>query len=303
MQLTCALERPGVPYAVSLVENACDVSTNVLQVLNTTLQPPDNQAYGVCTSPFIFEYDNLYQFVENVEVKRLFGASFFIFYNNSLGPDVARVVSTYVSEGLAEVVQWKLPVGNETIHYFGQIAAINDCLYRTSQRTKYVLFSDLDELPVPRLRSNWSELIETITQNGNIAQYGSFIFRNAIFRLLHTNTSFSLKDLDIASYRPSVVLENYRSKYVYPSRRRSKYIAVAKRIQLAGIHAVASHFDGYQEYTIPTDMALLNHYKPLPDEQNIRSLVKDSIMLKFQDTIIKRINDRFQLIKEATRTD
>jgi len=67
-----------------------------------------------------------------------------------------------VSSGLVEVIPWPLSRflrvsrswlvkdGPGDLHYFGQIPALNDCLYRYMYRSAYVALHDTDELILPQ---------------------------------------------------------------------------------------------------------------------------------------------------------
>lgn len=64
--------------------------------------------------------------------------------------------------GLVEVIPWSLSTyvnvsrgwlpehGPGELHYFGQIPALNDCLYRYMYQSRYVALHDIDELILPQ---------------------------------------------------------------------------------------------------------------------------------------------------------
>jgi len=92
-----------------------------------------------------------------LKVHRLFGADRFVFYNYSTGSHVTAHLRRYAGDGVVSaVVPWRVPVAVDVwppdpkeepeIHYFAQLAALNDCLYRTMFRARFVVLADLDEV-------------------------------------------------------------------------------------------------------------------------------------------------------------
>jgi len=123
--------------------------------------PSPEVNFTVCVPPPHNHFNDYRRLVEMIEVNRMFGAQRLVFYNYSTGPDVATVLRRYESEGLVSVIPWRIPLLVDTwppgeppvkpeIHYFGQVAALNDCLYRNMFTSRYIVFTDLDELLVPR---------------------------------------------------------------------------------------------------------------------------------------------------------
>jgi len=77
----------------------------------------------------------------------MFGADRFVFYNYSTGSHVTTHLRRYATEGVVSVLPWRVPVAVDVwppdpkqepeIHYFGQLAALNDCLYRVMFRARF----------------------------------------------------------------------------------------------------------------------------------------------------------------------
>ena len=93
----------------------------------------------------------------------MFGADKFVFYNYSSGPTVSKYLRGMERDGLVDVVPWPVPMsvdvwppvpGHEPdVHYFAQLAALNDCLYRYMFSAAHIVFTDLDEV---RMGFIWS---------------------------------------------------------------------------------------------------------------------------------------------------
>ena len=73
------------------------------------------------------------------------------------------IIRHYVTSGVMEAVEWRLPFTDVSlVHYFGQMAAINDCLYNSQYTSRYVVFHDFDELLFPRMHDTWNQMLEEI---------------------------------------------------------------------------------------------------------------------------------------------
>lgn len=156
-------------------------------------QIPDRMA--VCVKPFHFSYDQALYLMEYLEFYALLGVSHFTFYNHTLGPRASCVLDSY-QRGLVpgnltafdleplqplEQAQNATPRVLKSLHYQrptvsilpwnlrmrsqkeirteGLFAALNDCLYRTMYRYKYLALVDLDEFIVPRYTDTLNELL------------------------------------------------------------------------------------------------------------------------------------------------
>jgi len=77
-------------------------------------------------------------------------------------------------------------VAQETIHYHGQILAMNDCGYRQMYDCKYLLVQDLDEFVVPTVAKDWSSMLDYFSSRRSDIQrdrIASYNFRNRFFPL------------------------------------------------------------------------------------------------------------------------
>uniref|UniRef100_A0A3Q2P6L3 Glycosyltransferase family 92 protein n=1 Tax=Fundulus heteroclitus TaxID=8078 RepID=A0A3Q2P6L3_FUNHE len=100
------------------------------------------------------------QKVTMLEMLQLLGVNRVVVYKTNCSADAQRVLNYY--SGLVEVIPWSLSeylkVSRRAnpyqdpgdIHYYGQVPALNDCLYRYMYRSKYIALHDLDELILPQ---------------------------------------------------------------------------------------------------------------------------------------------------------
>ncbi|XP_015257819.1 uncharacterized protein LOC119797367 [Cyprinodon tularosa] len=65
------------------------------------------------------------------------------------------------------------------IHYFGQMPALSDCLYRYMYQSRYMAFQDPDELILPQSVDSWLKLLPVLEK-----RYGAnkcYMFENNVF--------------------------------------------------------------------------------------------------------------------------
>uniref|UniRef100_A0A087XJK2 Glycosyltransferase family 92 protein n=1 Tax=Poecilia formosa TaxID=48698 RepID=A0A087XJK2_POEFO len=142
-----------------------------------------------CCFSAMYNFTNVLQLVQNLEMLQLLGVNRVVVYKTNCSADVQRVLDYYSHKGLVEVIPWSLSkylnVSRRArpsqspgdIHYFGQIPALNDCLYRSMYRSRYVALHDLDELILPQSVNSWTELLPLLEK-----KYGAdrcYLFENS----------------------------------------------------------------------------------------------------------------------------
>jgi len=106
--------------------------------------------YRICVPP-LHGHLSVNVLIEFLELSQLLGASFLTFYDFQISENVSNVLKYYEGKGLAQVLSWKLSsyIGESDVHYYGQIFAMQDCLFRSMNHLDFVAFNDLDEYIVP----------------------------------------------------------------------------------------------------------------------------------------------------------
>ena len=293
------------PYAVTLVRDPCDTTTpNLLPVLRPPTSRSSRVNYTVCVTPLNFRYNNYHQLVEMVEINRMFGAGHFVFYNYSTGPFVRPFFDAYRREGLVTVIPWSIPVPVDvwppkeghvpSIHYFGQVAALNDCLYRCMGRSTLVVFADLDEILVPRAHSDWTSMLDAASRTFQSGPFpGVYSVRSSFFRTdwpSDEGVSRAAVDRQLTS-----LLKTSREAKIYEFFVRSKMIVWPKAVQVVGVHEVPMQMRGTDVVAVEADVALLHHYRLWFDEGNNPPIV-DRSMHRFADTILSRVQARYAVV-------
>uniref|UniRef100_A0A8C7XXE9 Glycosyltransferase family 92 protein n=1 Tax=Oryzias sinensis TaxID=183150 RepID=A0A8C7XXE9_9TELE len=150
-------------------EGTLDQDFLEVQNLKTEFQSfPFN--FTVCFST-MFDYTNVLQLVQSLEMLQLLGVNRVVIYKTNCSLETQNVLDYYTHKGLVEEIPWSLSKylnvsrgwlpnhGPGELHYFGQIPALNDCLYRYMYKTKYLALHDVDELILPQSVDSWLELL------------------------------------------------------------------------------------------------------------------------------------------------
>ncbi|XP_033755228.1 beta-1,4-galactosyltransferase galt-1-like isoform X2 [Pecten maximus] len=298
---TCNVPYNIKPAGVSLTTQRCENPSNFLPI-----QYPEKQKwqFTVCVTPLNFRYSKAYELVEMIEMNRILGADHFVFYNYSTHVNVDKVLQYYIKMGLVEVVQWHLPMrvdvwpkvkGHTTeIHYFGQLGALNDCLYRNRYKSQYLVYQDLDEFIFPYKHKNWSEMI------GSLAQRSVYMFRNTFFRKDWNDTDefFDGKDLAV-KYKSTILLKTMREAKIFGLRQRSKYIINPRKVDTVGIHNVWKERSGSSLLNVPPDVALMHHYRNWENPHDKMKREDGLIALQYKDELLGRLKKVWTTLKDV----
>ncbi|XP_034432942.1 uncharacterized protein LOC117756506 [Hippoglossus hippoglossus] len=147
--------------------------------------------FTVCISSLFADYNNVLQFAQTLEMYRLLGVGRVVIYNTSCGPELERLLQIYSQDGFLEIVPWPIhqhlnpskgwlfSEHGGDVHYFGQLATLNECIYRSMERSRYVLLNDIDEIIMPYQHDNLMSMMNMLQEQHPNA--GVFIIENHFF--------------------------------------------------------------------------------------------------------------------------
>ncbi|XP_053402656.1 uncharacterized protein LOC128557981 [Mercenaria mercenaria] len=288
----CPISQSEMPKYISLVTNFCEYPLNMLHVNNASGTGSYKRRFTVCLSPLNFKYGRAYELVEWIEFNKILGADKFVVYNYSSASNVKEVFEHYSKSNLTEVIQWRLPMGVNTfpktnnpveINYFGQTAALNDCLFRNKQFSEFVVNIDLDEFIVPHSEKagNWYEIIKEM-ENASV-----YMFKNTFFRKDWAKIRIPFRGKKLAEQLRLVTLQVFQHEAkIFPARERSKYIARTADVDLMLIHEVPhSH-----EVLVPIEKGILHHYRDWNNPNDDNEKVTDiTILNKFETSLTENV--------------
>ncbi|BFZ19505.1 hypothetical protein BsWGS_22544 [Bradybaena similaris] len=302
--VVCPLSTNAQPTHVSLSYNSTSQPNNRLQIIY-----PGNltRNFTVCYSILFDNYNMASLLLQNIEMHRILGAEHFMFYNHSISPAVNQILQRYQEDGLATVLPW--PVPTQEVHYYGQVAALNDCNYRNRNTSRFVVVVDTDEFIIPRNSLSWMELIDTISpQERDVSTFmhpsdpskkgsittGSFEFKSSFFRTdtfpnwtaLPSQFPFSDEERNTTlKFNFNTLSQFWRSTQIFPRRSRSKYIFRPEEAYVCGIHFVRVFTANFRDVIVNDNMALVHHYR----QWDLNGTVMDTSMLKFKNQLYPRL--------------
>lgn len=289
-----------VPTHVSLITKHCELPQNVLKVHLTRRPVPYSRRFTVCLTPLNFQYGRAYELVEWIELNRMLGAEKFIVYNHSSAINIVSVLDFYSKRGLVEVVQWRLPMENQTfqinkspnpieIHYFGQIAALHDCLYRNKAYSELIVNIDIDEFIIPHDNNmtTWTDILKQLDNTS-----AAYIFRNTFFRKEWENENNTDKSL-VDKLRLVTLQKLYHEVKVFPPKQRSKYFARTADVTQVLVHDVRYLFRRQKTYIVPVELGTLHHYRDWGNEIDLPNtkVRDDTIPRKFGADLISNVEN------------
>ncbi|XP_038129630.1 uncharacterized protein LOC119775647 [Cyprinodon tularosa] len=280
-------------------ENASDYAW--LPVRNRKTKREDQMMdFTVCISNLFGDYNNVLQFAQTLEMYRLIGVNRVVIYNTSCGPELDRLLHHYVQEGFLEVVPWPIDKhmnpsrgwlfsehGGD-IHYFGQLTTLNECIYRSMERSRYVLLNDIDEIIMPYQEDNLKPLMERLqTQHKDV---GVFLIENHIFPKKHFEPSGKFH---LARWNgvPGInILEHvYRETPDRTIYHPYKMIVRPRMVEQTSVHSVLRFFG--QQYSVPPDICRIVHVRvALRKSLKLEELNVDKRLWDFEEKLIPKVD-------------
>ncbi|KAL3860063.1 hypothetical protein ACJMK2_010232 [Sinanodonta woodiana] len=299
--LLCPLPNDVVPYAVSIVTTKCQEPLNSLPV-NPWMQQVDiKRNFTVCVSPLNMNYSRAYEIVEWLELNIILGADYFLIYNYSSAFNIRKVMKIYSDRGLVEVIQWPLPMHVDTwppsdkipeVTYFGQIAALNDCLYRSRPYTKFLINVDIDEFIIPRSNRSykWMDMFNILPEaSGYIIRQICFRKDWPDYRGVDNKSLVSDSYLnDIDKYSLVTLKKLQRERGILPDGYRSKYIVKPNDAVTIRVHDVWQYRKHQHSHVVDPSVGLLHHYRNWFKPHEGTSVL-DTRMLQYQDELVHQI--------------
>ncbi|XP_023282536.1 uncharacterized protein LOC111670161 [Seriola lalandi dorsalis] len=230
---------------------------------------------------------------------RLLGVDRVVIYNTSCGPDLDRLLQSYSQEGFVEMVPWPIneyltpstgwlfsKYGGD-VHYFGQLTTLNECIYRSMTRSRYVLLNDIDEIIMPYQHNNLMSLMNVLQQQKPNA--GVFLIENHIFPKTPFEKS---KKLPLPQWKgvPGFnILEHiYREEVDRSVYHPHKMIVQPRAVEQTSVHEVLKMFG--EKFKVPPEVCRIIHC-PLrtPVQRPVERLHVDTRLWDFKDKLLPNV--------------
>ncbi|KAL8174345.1 UNVERIFIED_CONTAM: hypothetical protein K2H54_043365 [Gekko kuhli] len=212
--------------------------------------------FTVCISTMFGEYNNVLQFVQSMEMYKILGVGRVVIYKNSCSPLMEKVLDYYIAEGIVEVIPWPIDsylrvssywhhsMDPKDIGYYGQIAALNDCIYRNMYRSRYVLLNDMDEIILPGKYADWKTMMQNLEQqhpDAGVFLFENHIFPNTVFTLNYKFNTSSWNAIPGVNILQHVLWEPEQKHVVNPR----KMIVDPKKVIQTSVHSVLQAYGTY----------------------------------------------------------
>lgn len=238
--------------------------------------------FTVCIAPLHLEKTDTNAFVEWIELNRLLGAEYFVFYNYSINSRDSRVLQYFSHQGLAEVHPWTMRL-RENIWYLGQVVAINDCIRRHKNSTNFIAVFDLDEFIIPRWGNDrtWNEMLQ------RLPRASSYIFRTVFFpkQIQMKGNESEQTNLKSKQYNLITMTKTNRTSKIWPAEIRSKAMHNPRNVDVAGIH-YAFYLTRGENIVVDTNIGLVHHYR----RWNFNTTETDTRTLWYKTDLIDRVS-------------
>ena len=278
------------PSAVSVVVGEpCAKPLHTLPILSSAKLL--RRKFTACVSPLFGSIGG--QLIEWIEMNRILGADYFVFYNYPVSETDKKILSYYSKRGIAEVNQWDIPLGEGSVHYNGQIAAINDCILRHRDKTDFVAVLDLDEFIFPKHEADttWHDMLK------RLPSASSYIFSSVLFPTQWSEPKRRENIKANMKYPLDIFSKLIREKFT--QNRHSKTILNPRTIDIAGIHFVHEHTEGYS-IAIPEDIGLVHHYRETKGSGHTPRNVSDKTVMKYRDVLLKNTENVWEDLWKET---
>ncbi|KAM4020851.1 uncharacterized protein ACNLHF_001099 isoform 1-T2 [Anomaloglossus baeobatrachus] len=302
--LLCNVQDHTDPQYVSLYQMD-DPAPVFLKIQNTMeevnkLETTFQYNILICVSAMFGSYSNVLQFVQSMEMYRMLGAEKVIIYHTESSPNMKKILSYYVDLKFVELIPWPItsfinvskgwhyPDHPGDLHYFGQTAALNDCIYRNMYKSKYIALNDIDELIIPILHKDWPEMLEHFLRDD--PNLNVFIFENHLFPTTPQDKTNDMTPEEWISVPGVNILHHvYREPNLPSEINPTKMIINPRSVVRVSVH-VPLEFTGNQ-YQVPSDVAKLCHYRePKQKDLDQSFLIEDHILSKYEINLIERVN-------------
>ncbi|XP_075884509.1 uncharacterized protein LOC142889616 [Nelusetta ayraudi] len=258
--------------------------------------------FTVCISTMFDNYNNVLQFAQSLEMYRLLGVDRVVVYNNSCGPELDRLLRVYSEEDFVEMVPWPIQehlvpshgwqhsVSGGDVHYFGQQATLNECIYRSMTRSRYVLLNDIDEILMPYQHDDLMSLMNTLQkQHPNV---GVFMIENRVFPNNHFEPSkkFHLSqwnDVPGVNILEHIYKETPDRNVYHPH----KLILQPKMVEQTSIHEVLKNFG--ERYKVAPEVCQNIHVRAGQQKEPVERKV-DKRLWDFSERLIPNVDKRLK---------
>ncbi|KAK6184135.1 hypothetical protein SNE40_006660 [Patella caerulea] len=291
MMVTCPLKDNYNWNAVAVSISVNDTPLNYM-----VLHYPEKQIkrnFTICLSVMHSKYSKVLELIETFEFDKALGANHFVLYHRSSAKQSNVVLNHYIKSGELTLLNYTLPIPPKGIHYFGQIAAVNDCVYRSRGISRYVLVVDIDEILIPYQFNNWMSMMDNLTASNPNAS--AFMFRNTFFDTSMPDDIRRFRLGDKATrYKLKKFLKVWREDFIFGYCNRCKTLVMPEWIDKMAIHRTERIKGDHTPLRVNKSVALLHHYRRYGSSQ---ARVFNAQTRKYSGIVVGRVIKTYEKLK------
>ncbi|XP_026229576.1 uncharacterized protein LOC113171441 [Anabas testudineus] len=282
---------------ISAAANSEDERHEFMEVKNKKIR---NELFSynftVCLST-MFDFTNVLQLVQSLEMLQLLGVNRVAIYFTNCSPEIQLILDHFSQKGLVELIPWSwsrylnvsrgwLPIDDPgDLHYYGQVPALNDCVYRYMYQSRYVAMHDIDELILPQSVSSWTELLPMLEKK--FGPDKGYMFVNNVFPTTVTNPTThvwqNVTGVNILAY---LYREPFLKKTKYMN---FKVIVNPRAVFSTSIHGLLKSKHG--QSWIDRNIAQMYHTRPAKQTNlTLEDLIYDGRLLSYSERLIPAVN-------------
>ncbi|CAB1454508.1 unnamed protein product [Pleuronectes platessa] len=254
--------------------------------------------FTVCISNLFGDYNNVLQFAQALEMYRLLGVGRVVIYNTSCGPELERLLQIYSQDGFLEIVQWPIhqhlipstgwlfSAHGGDVHYFGQLATLNECIYRSMERSRYVLLNDIDEIIMPYQHDNLMSMMNMLEEQHPNA--GVFIIENHFFPKKPFEGD---KPGPLPQWRGvpgfNIMEHIYREEPDRTKHLPNKLIVKPRAVEQTSVHEVLKQFK--ETFKVPFEVCRIINCRMVYPKSELEKLHVDTRLWDFSDDLLTSV--------------
>lgn len=183
---------------------------------------------------------------------------------------------------------WLFSQHGGDVHYFGQLTTLNECIYRSMDRSRYVLLNDIDEIIMPYQHNSLMPLMNMLQQQH--PNTGVFLIENHIFPKHHFEPS---RKFDLPQWKGVTginILEHiYREEPQRNIYHPHKMIVQPRLVEQTSVHEVLRNSG--QKYKVPPEVCRIIHVRvALQGSLTVEQLHEDKRLWDFHEKLIPNVD-------------
>lgn len=257
-------ETKWIPQWVVLSDRPCGEPSAVLPVKDPSRYLTNSDSFAVCLQrPLTSDYTNVQQFLEWVEINRIFGAQRFYIYTYNISDIIMPYIQYYVDNDLLDYKEWNLPDVDANLEFSEtRLAIANDCIFSNIHQADYLAMLDITAFAVT---SGDGNLVDTLG-NGPCKFQPAVEFSSVFFPPSAPQDSIFTSNADVASTELTSLSHTARSAFPSPCGFVNQMLVIPEMIFNHDQSLGSPHF---QTCCMPATLAQLYHYRDWNSEAHI----------------------------------